>query len=99
MLGFFVSSMLLAFSVVEEMFPKEIKGTALAIVNMLIGLCGAVFQYLISYISILLNDGKSIHVSLNESVFDKAFVFLIIPLLLSTVIIVAMAVSKYRKLF
>ncbi len=35
-IGFSVSSMLLAFSVVEEIFPAQIKATALAIVNMVI---------------------------------------------------------------
>ncbi len=97
MLGFFVSSMLLAFSVVEEMFPKEIKGTSLAIVNMVIGLCGALFQYLISWISVKLNGGQSIHVGINGDVFDKAFVFLIVPLIISTVIIVSMAVLGHRE--
>ncbi|APC97268.1 MFS transporter [Francisella frigiditurris] len=95
LLGFFVSSMLLAFSVVEEIFPKEIKGTALAIVNMVIGLCGALFQFLISYISVLLNGGP-IHINVNNNVFDRAFVFLLVPLLISTVIISYMALLKYR---
>lgn len=95
LLGFFVSSMLLAFSVVEEIFPKEIKGTALAIVNMVIGLCGALFQFLISYISVLLNGGP-IHINVNNNVFDRAFVFLLVPLIISTVIISYMALLKYR---
>ncbi|MFC4891642.1 MFS transporter [Pseudofrancisella aestuarii] len=96
LLGFFVSSMLLAFSVVEEIFPKEIKGTALAIVNMIIGLCGALFQFLISYISVLLNGGP-IHININNNVFNRAFVFLLVPLLISTVIISHMALLKYRE--
>lgn len=94
--GFFVSSMLLAFSVVEEIFPPQIKATALAIVNMVIGLCGAIFQYLISYISVYLNGGPLVG-NVNISIFDKAFVYLIIPLLFSTLIIFVLVVQKFKS--
>ncbi|APC91761.1 MULTISPECIES: MFS transporter [Francisella] len=94
-IGFSVSSMLLVFSVVEEIFPPQVKATALAIVNMVIGLCGAIFQYLISYISVYLNDGP-LTGKINIDVFDRAFIYLIIPLLLSTIIILGIVVQKYR---
>lgn len=94
-IGFCVSSMLLAFSVVEEIFPIQIKATALAIVNMVIGLCGAVFQYLISYISVYLNGGP-LQTNLDIKVFDKAFVYLIVPLLFSTIIIFILVLDKFR---
>ncbi|AEB28517.1 MFS transporter [Francisella hispaniensis] len=94
-IGFSVSSMLLVFSVVEEIFPPQIKATALAIVNMVIGLCGAVFQYLISYISVYLNGGP-LTGEINTNVFDRAFIYLIIPLLLSTIIIFVIVLQKYR---
>ena len=80
MIGFSVSSMLLAFSVVEEIFPIQVRATALAIVNMVIGLCGAVFQYLISIISVYVNNGP-LTGTINENVFDKSFVYLLVPLL------------------
>ena len=80
MIGFSVSSMLLAFSVVEEIFPIQVRSTALAIVNMVIGLCGAVFQYLISIISAYVNNGP-LTGTINENVFDKSFVYLLVPLL------------------
>ncbi|ASG68148.1 MFS transporter [Francisella halioticida] len=94
-IGFCVSSMLLAFSVVEEIFPTQIKATALAIVNMVIGLCGAVFQYLISYISVYLNGG-ALQANINIKVFDKAFVYLIVPLLFSTIIIFILVLDKFK---
>ena len=93
---FSVLSMLLVFSVVEEIFSPKIKATALAIVNMVIGpLCGAIFQYLISYISVYLNGGP-LTGEINIDVFDRAFIYLIIPLLLSTIIIFTTVVEKYR---
>ncbi|MED7819010.1 MULTISPECIES: MFS transporter [unclassified Francisella] len=94
-IGFCVSSMLLAFSVVEEIFPVQIKATALAIVNMVIGLCGAVFQYLISYISVYLNGGP-LKVNIDIKVFDSAFIYLIVPLLFSTIIIFVLVLDKFR---
>ncbi|WP_150466242.1 MFS transporter [Francisella sp. SYW-9] len=94
-IGFCVSSMLLAFSVVEEIFPAQIKATALAIVNMVIGLCGAIFQYLISYISVYLNGGP-LQANVDIKVFDKAFVYLIVPLLFSTIIIFILVLDKFR---
>lgn len=94
-IGFSVSSMLLAFSVVEEIFPAQIKATALAIVNMVIGLCGAIFQYLISYISVYLNGGP-LTGRIDMNVFDRAFLYLIVPLFISTLIIFSLVIEKYR---
>ncbi|MED7789064.1 MFS transporter [Francisella sp. 19X1-34] len=94
-IGFCVSSMLLAFSVVEEIFPTQIKATALAIVNMVIGLCGAIFQYLISYISVYLNGGP-LQANVDIKIFDRAFVYLIVPLLFSTIIIFILVLDKFR---
>ncbi|AFX70616.1 hypothetical protein IU50_00370 [Francisella tularensis] len=62
---------------------------------MVIGLCGAIFQYLISYISVYLNGGP-LTGEINANVFDRAFIYLIIPLLLSTIIIFTIVVEKYR---
>ncbi|MGQ4005230.1 MFS transporter [Francisellaceae bacterium CB300] len=95
LIGFSVSSMLLAFSVVEEIFPSQVKATALAIVNMVIGLCGAVFQYLISMISVYINGGP-LTGAVSESVFDKSFVYLLLPLLASTLIIFLLVLEKRR---
>jgi MFS family permease len=96
LIGFSVSSMLLAFSVVEEIFPMQVKATALAIVNMVIGLCGAVFQYLISIISVYVNNGP-LTGTINENVFDKSFVYLLLPLLCSTIIIFILVLEKKRS--
>lgn len=87
--------MLLAFSVVEEIFPAQIKATALAIVNMVIGLCGAIFQYLISYISVYLNGGP-LTGRIDMNVFDRAFLYLIVALFISTLIIFSLVIEKYR---
>jgi MFS family permease len=95
MIGFSVSSMLLAFSVVEEIFPIQVRATALAIVNMVIGLCGAVFQYLISIISVYINNGP-LTGTINENVFDKSFVYLLVPLLCSTLIISLLVLEKKK---
>ena len=95
MIGFSVSSMLLAFSVVEEIFPIQVRATALAIVNMVIGLCGAVFQYLISIISVYVNNGP-LTGTINENVFDKSFVYLLVPLLCSTLIISLLVLEKRK---
>ncbi|AXA33506.1 MULTISPECIES: MFS transporter [Francisella] len=96
LIGFSVSSMLLAFSVVEEIFPTQVKATALAIVNMVIGLCGAIFQYFISYISVYINGGP-LTGEISEKVFDKAFIFLLLPLLVSTIIMSKLILDKYKK--
>jgi len=95
LIGFSVSSMLLAFSVVEEIFPRQVKATALAIVNMVIGLCGAIFQYLISIISVYINGG-SLTGLVSESVFDKSFVYLLLPLLCSTLIVSILVLEKKK---
>ncbi|ANH78074.1 hypothetical protein FSC845_06375 [Francisella persica ATCC VR-331] len=76
-----VSSMLLVFLVVEEIFPPQIKATTLAIVNMVIGLCGAIF-------SVYLNGGPLTE-EINMDVFDRTFI-------LSTIIIFTTVVEKYR---
>ena len=88
--------MLLAFSVVEEIFPPQIKATALAIVNMVIGLCGAIFQYLISMISVYINGGP-LTGTVSENVFDKSFVYLLLPLLCSTLIMFLLVLEKRKK--
>lgn len=96
LIGFSVSSMLLAFSVVEEIFPPQVKATALAIVNMVIGICGAVFQYLISVISVYINGG-SLTGAVSENLFDKSFVYLLLPLLCSTLIIIVLVLEKRKS--
>ncbi len=85
-LGFFVSSMLLAFAVVDQIFPKNIHGTVLAAVNMTIGLSGALFQYLVDIASHWINGGdiKTIH---NPNVFSLSFLVLLIPLIVSAILL------------
>ncbi|MDE5018894.1 MFS transporter, partial [Francisella tularensis subsp. holarctica] len=55
-------------------------------------LCGSIFQYLLSYISFYLNGGP-LSGEINANVFDRAFIYLIIPLLLSTIIIFTIVVE------
>lgn len=82
LLGFFVSSMLLAFAIVDDLFPENIHGTVLAVVNMTIGISAAVFQHLVDYVSRWINGGdiKMIH---NANVFAWSFLVLLIPLVIS----------------
>ena len=93
-LGFFISSMLLAFSVVNDIFPSQMQGTVLAIVNMVIGLCGAFFQRFIGHLSTWFNGGdiKTIH---NPHVFTLSFIFLLCPLILSLILLL-FARTRYR---
>ncbi|WP_119344463.1 MFS transporter [Facilibium subflavum] len=85
-LGFFVSSMLLAFAVVDDFFPPQVHGTVLAIVNMTIGLAAAIFQHLVDYVGSWINGGdiKVIH---NPNVFAYAFLVLVIPLFFSAILL------------
>ncbi len=85
-LGFFISSMLLAFSVVNDIFPNEMQGTVLAIVNMVIGLCAAFFQRFIGHVSACINGGD-IKMINNPHVFTLSFIFLLCPLMLSFVLL------------
>lgn len=95
--GFTVSSMLLSFAIVEEIFPQQIRATALAVVNMVIGLCGALFQYLISLISVHLNGGPLKLESIKPGIFGQSFIYLLIPLLLSTLIILYLVIDKFIR--
>ncbi|WHN65421.1 MFS transporter [Cysteiniphilum sp. QT6929] len=87
LLGFFVSSMLLAFAVVDDIFPSKVHGTVLAVVNMTIGLSAALFQHLVDYVSMWINGGdlKEIH---NPNVFTGAFLVLLLPLFLSLILLI-----------
>jgi MFS family permease len=58
-LGFFVSSMLLAFTVGREIFPKQLHGITMAFINMIIGLSGALFQPLAGEILKITNAGNT----------------------------------------
>ena len=78
--------MLLSFSLVNKLFPKNIQGTVLAVINMTIGLSGALFQYLVNFVSTWINNGdiKIIH---NSKVFSLSFLILFTPLLISNVLL------------
>lgn len=82
LLGFFVSSMLLAFAVVNDIFATEVQGTVLAFTNMIISIGGVFFQNLVAYVTTWINGGdiKVIH---NPHVFVLSFVFLLCFLVLS----------------
>ena len=96
LLGFFVSSMLLSFAVVESQFERSVQGTALAIVNMTIGLSAAVFQYLVGMVATIVNGGD-INTINHPYTFSVSFLVLLIPLLLSTIILLFLRMDKLKS--
>lgn len=95
LLGFFVSSMLLSFAVVESQFESNVQGTALAIVNMTIGLSAAVFQYLVGMVATVVNGGDISTIN-HPHTFSISFLVLLIPLLLSTSILLFLKMDKLK---
>ncbi len=81
-LGFFVSSMLLAFAVAREIYEPEQHGFVIAFINMFIGICGAIFQPLVGEIFLIVN-GTSADNMINPHAFIVSFIFLLIPLIFS----------------
>lgn len=75
--GFFVSSMLLAFAVVRTQYPEAMHATIFALINMIIGLCGFVFQWSLGHI-----------IAYTNGHFIICFLSMLIPLLLSLVFII-----------
>lgn len=72
--GFFVSSMLLSFDVAKQAYDKSLHATIFALVNMVISLCGFVFQFLLSYL-------------LKAKVgYQMSFLALLIPLIISFIL-------------
>ncbi len=86
LLGFFVSSMLLSFTVARNFFKKSVHGTVLAVINMTIAVSATIFQYAVGAIAQWINGGdlKTIH---HESVFPLSFLVLLIPLILSALLL------------
>ena len=80
LIGFLVSSMLLGFQVVKIQLPPCNHATAFAIINMVIGLCGWLFQYGLGLAikSFQASQGGA----LNITVFLDAFWVLLIPLII-----------------
>jgi MFS family permease len=81
-LGFFVSSMLLAFTVGKENFPRQLHGIVMAFINMIIGLSGALFQPLAGEILKITNSGNTQNIA-SPDTFIFTFYILLIPLFLS----------------
>jgi MFS family permease len=82
LLGFFVSSMLLAFAIGKEIFPENVHGMTMAVINMVIGVSGAVFQPLLGALFNYLNGG--LEEIKNPNTFSLGFLILFIPLVLSS---------------
>ena len=80
-IGFFVSSMLLGFQVAKQQLPISLQATAYAVINMIIGLCGWLFQFVLG--SMILWYKTQYGGALNAAVFTHAFWFLLAPLLVS----------------
>ncbi|MFA8449654.1 MAG: MFS transporter [Bacteroidales bacterium] len=79
--GFFVSSMLLAFSVARSDYPKQIHGAIFALVNMVIGVSGFVFQFMLGKMLKLFLGDYGAH--LKNIAYVKGLLILLIPLLIS----------------
>lgn len=79
--GFFVSSMLLSFSVARCCYKKEVHATIFALVNMVIGVCGFVFQLLLGLCLgwLLHTFGKTDQ----HTVYFIGFLVLMVPLIIS----------------
>ncbi|MCP4179113.1 MAG: MFS transporter [bacterium] len=82
-LGFFVSSMLVAFAIAKEIIPTKLHGVSMAFVNMIIGLCGAVFQPLVGEVFYWVNGNMKEVV--NPNAFIIGFAVLVIPLLIGLI--------------
>ena len=81
LLGFFVSSMLLAFALGKKIFPENVHGMTMAFINMMIGVFGAIFQPLLGELFVYLNGG--LEKVTNPNIFSLGFLILFIPLLIS----------------
>jgi MFS family permease len=91
-LGFCVSSMLLAFAIGKDIFPENVHGLTMAVINMVIGLCGALFQPLLGELFFYLKGGlEKIH---NPNTFSVGFMVLFLPLILSFICCLSIKGSK-----
>lgn len=79
--GFFVSSMLLSFSMVRGRYHQKLHAVVFAIINMTIGICGFIFQYALG--ELLHYLGQHAINSAPQTLFIHAFWFLLIPLIAS----------------
>lgn len=82
--GIAVSSMLLSFDVARKLYAKEVQPIAFAFINMLIGLCGFVFQLLLgTTIAYLKTHIHTSELHSSYQLFFSSFWLLLIPLLCS----------------
>lgn len=85
MMGFFVSSMLLVFSIAKDFFPSQKHATCFAFINTMIGLGGFFVPYFF---------GQLLKNHTDASMGGVALLFLIFPLLLALLLI---GVLQYRQ--
>ena len=91
--GFFVSSMLLAFSLAKQKYHQNLHAIAFAIINMTIGICGFLFQDLLGAMLHHFSGGTSNVVVANSNlIFFHGFWVLLIPLFCSFILC-----SLYKK--
>ncbi len=76
--GFCVSSMLLSFAFVKNIYIKSHHAIIFAFINMIIGICGFIFQFLLGKLLEILG-----HNYYNHDKFFISFLILLLPLLLS----------------
>ncbi|MEM9243147.1 MAG: MFS transporter [Pseudomonadota bacterium] len=79
--GFFVSSMLLSFSIARCCYSKQVHATIFALINTVIGLCGFIFQFLLGESIEFISKHSDHHY--DQHVFFMSFWILLIPLLFS----------------
>ncbi len=79
--GFFVSSMLLAFTYARQYYPPKMHATAFALINMVIGLSGFFFQELLGAILHYFSQHTNLYNT--QLMFFYGFWVLLIPLIIS----------------
>ena len=83
LVGFFVSSMLLSFAMVRSHYSESQTGMGFALVNMIIGVGGFTFQFLLSEVIHWISPNKS---GFTQHDFTIGFIVLLIPLIISLIL-------------
>ena len=92
LVGFFVSTMLLAFAMVRTYYDKKQTGMGFALVNMVIGVGGFAFQLLLGRIISWISPDRS---GFTQHDFTIGFIVLLVPLCISLFLCV---IPKYSNL-
>ena len=77
-LGFFTSSMLLAFSQARKRYTESARGVVFAFINTMIGVCGFIFPLLFGEVALLIHRAFPLSNELSLSLYSLAM-FLVLP--------------------